>query len=132
MAFRPLRQLFPAVTLVLGVSTFLQAGNITLYLMDGGVVRGEIVDRSASAITLKTEKGTKTVNLDTLQPVSQQQLRFDAGIAPVKSEDEIVKVEVVLEQMEKLLSENEALKKRIAELEARLQEKPSSEADSKP
>ena len=127
MAFRTLRPLFHFILTFAALSASLQAGPVTLYLKDGTVVRGTISARSATSISVETDKGTRTLVPEALQPISQQQLRFDTTEEVLRPADEAVKVEAILEQMEKLLAENEVLKKRIVELETRLGKLPISD-----
>jgi transcriptional regulator of aromatic amino acid metabolism len=94
-----------------------------LYLLNGTVVRGEIVERSAKLVKLKTSSGVTKVKTATLMPISRQQLKLPAEIE--KEEMTSPETEALLGQMEKLVAENEALKKQIAELQAQL-EKPAA------
>ncbi len=95
------------------------AATTTLYLLNGTSVRGEIVDRSAKNIDLKTASGIVKIKTARLMPISRQQLKLPDEI---EKDDEIKpEVDAVLTQMEKLLAENAELKKQVETLKSQLE-----------
>jgi hypothetical protein len=104
------------------------ADTMTLYLLNGTSVRGEVVDRSAKNISVKTPSGVVKLKTAKLMPVSRQQLRLPtevekeepAPVAPAASGASTAETETLLTQMEILLAENAALKQQVEALKAQL------------
>ncbi len=108
-------RLLPALALGLTLSLHpVHADSATLYLLDGTVVRGEIVDRSGKIIQIKTPSGVVGVRTSKLMPISRAQLKLPAEVE--KDEEATPEMEALIAQIEKLVTENDALKKEIAAL----------------
>ena len=117
----PSRCSFIALALAV-LSSVASADTTTLYLLNGTSVRGEIVDRSAKNIDLKTASGVVKIKTARLMPVSRQQLKLPAE---VEKDDDKPEVDAVLTQMEKLLAENAELRKQVETLTDQLQKQSS-------
>ncbi|MEO7933265.1 MAG: hypothetical protein ABIT76_08925 [Chthoniobacterales bacterium] len=114
MRVRPLC-LFSGVFLLLAAS-LAAADSTALYLLDGTVVRGEIVDRDAQSVQMKTPKGVVKVKTAGLRPISRQQLK----LAPEEEKTSTPEMEALLAQMEKVIAENASLKQQVESLKRQL------------
>jgi hypothetical protein len=112
--------LFSGIFLLLAAS--LRAADSTaLYLLDGTIVRGEIVDRDAQSIQMKTPKGVVKVKTTGLRPISRQQLK----LGPEDPKTSTPEMEALLAQMEKVIAENASLKQQVASLKHQLAQPPN-------
>ena len=112
---------FPHALAVFVLTVFyaaLHADTATLYLLNGTVVRGEIVDRSTKFIQVKTPSSLVRVKTSQLMPISRAQLKLPSEIE--KEDANSPEMEAIITQMEKLVAENDVLKKEIETLKAQL------------
>ncbi len=111
MRVRPLCLFSGAFFLIAG-SLMAAADSTVLYLLNGTVVRGEIVDRDAQTVQMKTPKGVVKVRTASLRPISRQQLK----LAPEEAKTSTPEMEALLVQMEKVIAENASLKQQVESL----------------
>jgi hypothetical protein len=95
-----------------------RADTTTLYLLNGTIVRGEIVDRSGREVQMKTPSGVVKIKTSRLMPISRAQLKLPAEID--KEDVDKPEMEALLAQMERLLAENESLRQQLATLQIQL------------
>ncbi len=114
MCVRPLCLFSGALFLLAG--SLAATDSTALYLLDGTVVRGQIVDRDAQTVQMKTPKGVVKVRTASLRPISRQQLK----LSPEEAKTSTPEMEAVLAQMEKVIAENQSLKQEVESLKRQL------------
>ena len=101
------------IALYLVLSNSSCAADSTLNLLDGTAVRSQLMDRPIEAVHGKTAKGTP-VRSSTALPA---QMRAPVETGKDRPSTHSVEMDAVFSQMEKLVTENESLKKQLAALQ---------------